>query len=400
MAPSPSPIRAGEHGAPVAIEIHARSIVNRVPGADPMFRWTINPYRGCAHACVYCFARRTHEYLDLDSGRDFDTRILVKVNAGELLRAQLARPSWRGEHIAMGTNTDPYQRAEGHYRLMPKLIAALGEAANPFSILTKGTLILRDLDLLEQAAEITDVGPAVSIGSIDTRTWRTVEPGAPSPRARLDVVKRLTDRGLACSVLMAPILPGLTDSVEQIERTIAAITEAGATRLTPVVPHLRPGAREWYRAWLEREHPRLIPLYRQLYGQGSYAPASYQNIVTEAGSEWPAPRSSPRLPTGALLVATDFETITAGLHRAPAGGVGTTAVQEERRHSSLPQGRKRPGPRSWTSNQASTNSTASIRSGGPARRHRRPEASTSGSRWTPTNTRRMSASGTGPHVAA
>ena len=285
VAPSPSPIRAGEPGAPVAIEIRARSIVNRVPGADPMFRWTINPYRGCAHACVYCFARRTHEYLDLDSGRDFDTRILVKVNAGELLRAQLARPSWRGEHIAMGTNTDPYQRAEGHYRLMPKIIAALIEAANPFSILTKGTLILRDLDLLERAAEVTDVGLAVSIGSIDARLWRTVEPGAPSPRARLDVVKRLTDRGLACSVLMAPILPGLTDSVEQIERTIAAIAEAGAVRLTPVVLHLRPGAREWYRTWLEREHPRLIPLYRQLYGRGSYAPASYQNIVTEAVRE-------------------------------------------------------------------------------------------------------------------
>lgn len=281
----PGPVRAGENGEPVAVEVRARSIINRVQGDSPLFRWTVNPYRGCSHACVYCFARRTHEYLDLDSGRDFDTRILVKVNAGERLRAELARPSWRGEHIAMGTNTDPYQRAEGRYRLMPQIIAALREAANPFSILTKGTLVLRDLDLLEQAARVTEVGMAVSVGSVDPAVWRTVEPGAPSPRARLDVVRRLAERGIGCSVLMAPILPGLTDSAEQIEETVAAVAEAGATRLTPVVLHLRPGAREWYRAWLTREHPRLVPLYRELYGRGSYAPESYQRIVTTAVRE-------------------------------------------------------------------------------------------------------------------
>lgn len=284
-SPGPEPVQAGEGGEPIAIEVQARSVINRVQGDSPMFRWTINPYRGCSHACVYCFARRSHEYLDLDSGRDFDTRILVKVNAGERLRAELARPSWRGEHIAMGTNTDPYQRAEGHYRLMPQIIAALRDAANPFSILTKGTLVLRDLDLLEQAARVADVGMAVSVGSVDEAVWRTVEPGTPSPRARLNVVRRLRERGLECSVLMAPILPGLTDSAEQIEETVAAVAEAGATRLTPIVLHLRPGAREWYRAWLAREHPRLVPLYRELYGRGSYAPESYQRIVTTAVQE-------------------------------------------------------------------------------------------------------------------
>ncbi|SHJ45459.1 DNA repair photolyase [Nocardiopsis flavescens] len=281
----PGPVRAGGDGEPVAIEVRARSIINRVPGESPLFRWSLNPYRGCSHACVYCFARRTHEYLDLDSGHDFDTRIVVKVNAGSLLRAELARPSWRGEHIAMGTNTDPYQRAEGRYRLMPQIIAALRDAANPFSILTKGTLVLRDLDLLEQAARVTDVGMAVSVGSVDEAVWRTVEPGTPGPRARLDAVRRLTERGLECSVLMAPILPGLTDSAERIEETVAAIAAAGAVRVTPVVLHLRPGAREWYRAWLTREHPRLLPLYRRLYGQGSYAPESYRGIVTEAVRE-------------------------------------------------------------------------------------------------------------------
>lgn len=284
-SPGSGPVGAGEDGEPVAIEVRARSIINRVPGDSPMFRWTLNPYRGCSHACVYCFARRTHEYLDLDSGRDFDTRILVKTNAGELLRAELARPSWRREHIAMGTNTDPYQRAEGHYRLMPQIIGALRDAANPFSILTKGTLVLRDLDLLEQAARVTDVGMAVSVGSVDQAVWRTVEPGTPSPRARLDVVRRLAERGVGCSVLMAPILPGLTDSAEQIEETVTAIAEAGAARVTPLVLHLRPGAREWYREWLSREHPRLLPLYRELYGRGSYAPESYQRIVTEAVRE-------------------------------------------------------------------------------------------------------------------
>lgn len=284
-APGPGPVESGDDGAPVAVEIRARSILNKVPGEDPMFRWTLNPYRGCAHACVYCFARRTHEYLDLDSGRDFDTRIMVKVNAGELLRAELASPGWAGEPVAMGTNTDPYQRAEGHYRLMPQIIGALKDAANPFSLLTKGRLVLRDLDLIEEASRVTDVGLAVSVGSVDEAVWRKVEPGTPSPRARLDVVRRFAERGLSCSVLMAPILPGLTDSAEQIEETVAAIAEAGAARLTPIVLHLRPGAREWYRSWLQREYPHLVPLYRELYGRGSYAPKAYSDAVVAAVHE-------------------------------------------------------------------------------------------------------------------
>jgi len=145
-------------------EIHARSIISKVPEASRVpFRWTINPYRGCSHACVYCFARNTHTYLDFDSGHDFDTQIVVKVNAPELLRRELKAPRWAGEHIAMGTNVDCYQRAEGKYRLMPGILTALTEAANPFSILTKGTLVLRDLDLLVRAAAVTDVGMNVSV---------------------------------------------------------------------------------------------------------------------------------------------------------------------------------------------------------------------------------------------
>jgi DNA repair photolyase len=262
-------------------EIRARSIVNRVPGASRMpFEWTVNPYRGCTHACVYCFARKTHSYLDLDTGIDFDSQIVVKVNAPELLRRQLASRRWQGEHIAMGTNVDCYQRAEGRYALMPGIIAALRDHANPFSILTKGTLILRDLDLLRQASEVADVGISVSVGFTDTELWRTVEPGTPAPERRLDVVRALTDHGIDCGVLMAPVIPFLGDHPAQLRATVRAVAESGATSVTPLVLHLRPGAREWFMAWLERHHSHLVKRYERLYAEGAYAPKWYQRRIT------------------------------------------------------------------------------------------------------------------------
>ncbi|MEW2166903.1 Rv2578c family radical SAM protein [Streptomyces sp. NPDC007084] len=262
-------------------EIHARSIVNRVPGASRMpFEWTVNPYRGCTHACVYCFARKTHSYLDLDTGLGFDSQIVVKVNAPELLRRRLASQRWHGEHIAMGTNVDCYQRAEGRYRLMPGIIAALRDRANPFSILTKGTLILRDLELLRQAAEVTEVGISVSVGFVDAELWRTVEPGTPAPERRLDVVRALTDHGIGCGVLMAPVIPFLGDHPAQLRATVRAIAASGATSVTPLVLHLRPGAREWFMAWLGQHHPRLVPRYERLYAEGAYAPKWYQRRIT------------------------------------------------------------------------------------------------------------------------
>jgi DNA repair photolyase len=226
-----------------------------------------------------CFARNTHTYLDLDAGSDFDSKIVVKINAGELARRELAAPRWSGAPIAMGTNVDVYQRAEGRYRLMPEILAALRDFANPFSILTKGTLILRDLELLQQAATVTDVGLSMSVGFVDATIWRSVEPGTPSPRRRLDAVRRLTDAGFAVGVLMAPILPGLTDTAESIEETVAAIAEAGAISVTPLPLHLRPGAREWYAGWLGRTHPHLVGRYRELFGKGSYLPQEYQREV-------------------------------------------------------------------------------------------------------------------------
>lgn len=261
-------------------EIQARSIINRVPPASRVpFTHTINPYRGCGHRCTYCFARKSHEYLDLDAGADFDSKIVVKVNAGELARRELGAARWRGQAIAMGTNVDCYQRAEGRYRLMRGILEALRDAANPFSILTKGTLILRDLDLLTEAAQVTTVGANLSVGFVDADVWRSVEAGTPHPLRRLEACATLNDHGIGCGVLMAPILPYLTDSPAQLERTVKEIAAAGATHIAPIVLHLRPGAREWYLGWLSREHPRLVPRYLELYGRGAYAPEAYRRRI-------------------------------------------------------------------------------------------------------------------------
>ncbi|MEV6614364.1 Rv2578c family radical SAM protein [Streptomyces sp. NPDC051051] len=262
-------------------EIRARTILNRVPGASRMpFEWTVNPYRGCTHACVYCFARKTHGHLGLDTGVGFDTQIVVKVNAPELLRRQLASPRWHGEHVAMGTNVDCCQRAEGRYRLMPGILTALRDRASPFSILTKGTLILRDLDLLKQSAEVTDVGISVSVGFTDTELWRTVEPGTPAPQRRLEVVRTLTAHGIGCGVLMAPVIPFLGDRPDQLRATVRSIAAAGATSVTPLVLHLRPGAREWFTTWLGEHHPHLVRRFERLYADGAYAPKWYQRRLT------------------------------------------------------------------------------------------------------------------------
>jgi DNA repair photolyase len=226
-----------------------------------------------------CFARNTHTYLDLDAGHDFDSKIVVKVNAPQLVRKELAAAKWQGEHIAMGTNVDCYQRAEGRYRLMPGILAALRDAANPFSILTKGTLILRDADLLAEASEITEVGLAVSVGCADEDLWRAIEPGTPSPLRRLAVCAELAGREMPCSVLMGPVVPFLSDSPAQLARTVRLAAEAGASSVTPIVLHLRPGAREWFLAWLREHHPRLVPRYRALYGRGAYAPRDYQQQI-------------------------------------------------------------------------------------------------------------------------
>ena len=223
-----------------------------------------------------CFARNTHTYLDLDAGQDFNSKVIVKVNAPELLRAKLSSRGWAGAHIAMGTNVDCYQRAEGRYELMRGIIAALRDAHNPFSILTKGTLILRDLDLLLESAEVTDVGLNVSAGFVDQDLWRAIEPGTPAPQRRLDACAALNDAGLRCGVLMGPVVPYLSDSPAQLEAAVRQAAAAGAAHVTPIVLHLRPGAREWFLGWLGQAHPALVPRYTELYGRGAYARKDYQ----------------------------------------------------------------------------------------------------------------------------
>lgn len=258
-------------------EVAARSALNKVPPASSMpFRWTINPYRGCSHACVYCFARGTHTYLDLDAGLDFDRQLVVKVNVAEVLRAELARPSWRREHVALGTNTDPYQRAEGRYALMPGIIRALADSGTPFSILTKGTLLARDLPLLKSAAAQVPVGAGVSLAMLDPELQAVVEPGTPTPSARLSLISKLRDAGLPCGVMAMPILPWLTDGEDQLDALFAALAAAGASGVTAGALHLRPGTKEWFMGWLARDHPQLVGRYRRLYGQGAYAPKEYR----------------------------------------------------------------------------------------------------------------------------
>ena len=264
-------------------EVLAKSALNRVPGQSAMpFGWTINPYRGCQHACVYCFARPTHTYLDLDAGDDFDRQIVVKVNVGDVLRTELARSSWRHEPVALGTNTDPYQRAEGRYALMPGIIDALVSSGTPFSILTKGTLLRRDLPLLADAATRVPVDLAMSIAVYDHDLQQSVEPGTPSTKARLATVTAVRDAGLDCGVFLMPILPYLTDTRAHLDEALRQAKAAGASSVLYTALHLKPGVKPWFMQWLASEHPELVAKYRSMYyGNNTYAPKAYRRWLGE-----------------------------------------------------------------------------------------------------------------------
>jgi DNA repair photolyase len=297
-------------------EVLAKSALNQVPGESAMpFTWTINPYRGCSHACVMCFARQTHTYLDFDAGRDFDSEIVVKVNVAEVLAKELARPSWQRHPVALGTNTDPYQRAEGRYRLMPGIIEALAASGTPLSILTKGTLLRRDIPLLQAVAERVPIELAMTIDIFDHGLRESIEPGAPSTEARLATVRAIRDAGLPCSVFLMPVFPYLTDSVEHLDRALAAIAEAGAESVAYSALHLKPGAREWFFTWLAREHPELLPRYGRLYpGRQVYPPTGYRRwlsgrirpLLRRYGLERPPTRVSPVPAMAASLQPTLF----------------------------------------------------------------------------------------------
>jgi len=227
-----------------------------------------------------CFARPTHTYLNFDAGRDFERRIVVKVNAPEVLRRELRKKSWAGAHVAMGTNTDPYQRCEGRYRLTRGVLEVLRDYANPCSVLTKSPLLLRDLDLFVELAETAGFSANLSIGTLDEEVWRRSEPGTPHPRARMAAVRQLVEAGVPCGILMAPILPGISDSPEQLRAVVRAAADAGASHLSPLTLHLRPGVKEEFMPWLEQTYPELVPDYRRLY-RGSNAPKAVREEIAD-----------------------------------------------------------------------------------------------------------------------
>ncbi|HYQ75762.1 Rv2578c family radical SAM protein [Cellulomonas sp.] len=275
-------VRTPEFAGVTFHEVHAKSALNKVPEASAMpFRWTVNPMRGCLHACTYCFARPTHEYLGLGPDEDFQTQIVVKTNVVDVLTAELRRPSWRHEHVALGTNTDPYQRAEGRYALMPGIIGALAHSGTPMSLLTKGTLLRRDIPLLTEAAGEVGVSVAVSLAIGDEALQQAIEPGTPTPRARLGLIRAVREAGLECGVLVAPVMPWLTDSTAHLDGLFRDLAEAGASWVTTIPLHLRGPVRPLMLSWLAEHRPELVRNYRRLYGNGAYVPEEYRRWLSE-----------------------------------------------------------------------------------------------------------------------
>jgi len=278
-------------------EVRARSALNRVPGGRYGFGWTINPYRGCSHACVYCFARRTHTFLEMNAGRDFEREIVVKVNVPELLRAELARPGWRRELVALGTNTDPYQWVESRYRMMPAILEALEAANTPVSVLTKSPLAMRDVEIYERMSKRLPVSVNLSVPTLDEEAWRATEPHTPSPSARLDAVAELRRRGIDSGVLIAPLMPGINDDPSQVQPIVDRAKEANATFLGGVALHLRDEVKDVFFAWLQEKRPDLLPRYEKLYKGRAYLPSEKRNQTSSVVKGW-GRRRSPRRTSG------------------------------------------------------------------------------------------------------
>jgi DNA repair photolyase len=275
-------VRTPEFAGITFHEVLARSALNHVPSQSQMpFGWTINPYRGCSHACVYCFARNTHTYLELDAGKDFDSEIIVKVNVAEVLQRELARPSWGRHPVALGTNTDPYQRAEGRYQLMPGIIRSLADSGTPFSILTKGSLLRRDLPLLAEANETVPIDIAMSIAVYDDELQQAIEPGTPGTAARLATVTAARAAGLPVTVFLMPILPYLTDTRAHLDAALERVAASGANAVLHTALHLRPGTREWFMQWLAVEHPELVDKYESMYKFSAYVPKEYRKWLAD-----------------------------------------------------------------------------------------------------------------------
>ena len=277
-------------------EITCKSLLNRVDIPGYPFRWTLNPYRGCRHACRYCYARPTHEFWGMNAGNEFDQRVFAKVNAPEVLRDELRKPRWKGEPVAIGTASDPYEPAEGQYRLTRQIIQVLAEFRNPASITTKGVLVRRDVDVLQELYYAADAQVIFSVGSIDETVWKRTEPGTPSPKARLEAMQFLVENGVPAGVMMAPLLPGISDSAEDINTTVQAAAQHHAQFLSANLLFLKPGSREWFMPMLKESYPHLTPGYQRLY-RNTYAEKDYTEsvlgLVDEARRRYRLPSVTP-----------------------------------------------------------------------------------------------------------
>jgi DNA repair photolyase len=269
------------YSAPMRVayrEEPCRSALNRVRGMP--FAWSLNPYMGCVHRCTFCYVRAFERRADRPSDDGYGRTIRVKTNIAEVLRRELTRATWKHEAVTVGAATDPYQPAEGRYRLTRDCLKALGHERTPFGIITRGPLVVRDVDVLQEAARRASVSVTFSIPTLDDGIWRTTEPGTAPPRQRLRALKTLVDAGIAASVGMAPILPGLSDRPELLADVVRAAREAGATGVWANLLYLRPGTREHFLACLSRDWPELLPRYEELYGDGrAYLPAAAQGPV-------------------------------------------------------------------------------------------------------------------------
>ena len=245
------------------------------------FGWSLNPYMGCVHRCTFCYVRAFERRADRPSDERYGTSIRVKTNVAEVLRCELARPSWQREGVVIGAATDPYQPAEGRYRLTRACLEVLAEASNPFGIITRGPMIVRDLDVLVEAAKRAEVSVTFSVPTLDVEIWRRTEPGTAPPHQRLRALSQLVEAGVKAGVGMAPILPGLTDRPELMAEVVRAARAAGATGVWANVLYLKPGTKEHFLSALEQDWPELLPHYEQLYARRAYLPAEKTNPVRE-----------------------------------------------------------------------------------------------------------------------
>ena len=256
-----------------------RTALNRVKGMP--FAWSLNPYTGCVHRCTFCYVRAFELRADRPADDRYGRSIRVKVNVAEVLARELARPSWSGELVAIGTATDPYQPAEGRYRLTRACVEVLGRARSPFGIITRGPLVVRDVDVLQEASRRTDVSVMFSVPTLDAAVWRTTEPGTAPPRQRLRALATLVGAGVKASVGMAPILPGLSDRPEQLAEVVKAVRAAGATSVWANLLYLKPGTKEHFLEALARDWPEELERYEQLYAQRAYLPRAAVDPVRD-----------------------------------------------------------------------------------------------------------------------